>query len=336
MKPDDKGFVYPFIDASCCDCGLCVDICPQNIINPLADSEEPSPVAAWCKDNALREKSSSGGIFTLLAEEIIDEGGIVCGAIFENCDKVIHICADNKEALEKIRRSKYLQSDINGCYCEIKNYLECGRKVLFSGTPCQTSGLKSFLSKKYENLYLLDFICHGVPSKRIYDAHKKYLEQKSGAKMTACLWRGNGYAWDSFQMKIEFANGQVFSPKCREDGFTSTMLKNLSLRDSCYECPYTSVKRVSDIMLGDYWRVSDRYPQYNDGKGTSIVYLSTKKGHGLFNRILDNIHTGSCTLEHSLESNSRLERSPKKPENYDDFWQNFFTLPFEEFIKLEF
>ena len=171
MHEDEKGFKYPKIDKEkCIDCGLCNKVCP--IINNMSIKNEPKAYAAYCKNEEIRKNSSSGGIFTLIATQIIDEGGVVFGASFDGNFNIKHIKIEEKEDLQKLRGSKYVQSNIGETFKQARKYLEDNRKVLFTGTPCQIEGLRNYLQKEYENLYLQDIICHGVPSPKVWNIYK--------------------------------------------------------------------------------------------------------------------------------------------------------------------
>ena len=199
MKEDQEGFWYPEVDVNqCINCGLCEKRCP--ILNDMKVDNQPQAYACYNKDEIIRKGSSSGGVFTLLASLVIEKGGIVYGATFNNENMVEHIKVDNINDLNKLRGSKYVQSKIGNTYFEIKDYLNQGRPVYFSGTPCQIDGLLAFLNKKYDNLILQDIVCHGVPSPKVW---KKYLEQFNIEEDANISFRDKSTGWDSYSFTID-------------------------------------------------------------------------------------------------------------------------------------
>ena len=255
MIEDEKGFKYPKINnEKCINCGLCDKVCP--IINNPKIQNEPKAYACINKDEKIRMQSTSGGIFTLLATVIINKGGVVFGASFNNDFKVIHTYTETIEELEKFRGSKYLQSDINNSYKKAKDFLDNDRFVLFTGTPCQIEGFKSFLGKEYEKLYLQDIICHGVPSPKVWDEYKKYRENKAGAKLKGMSFRSKyGTTWGKYHVNMKFENDKNYDMFHNDDVYMKAFLNHLSLRESCTDCKFKKKNRLSDITLADFWGI---------------------------------------------------------------------------------
>lgn len=280
LKEDKEGFLYPAVDnSSCIDCGLCERVCP--VINQNEPQKPVVTLAAANSDESVRLASSSGGIFTLLAERTIDNGGVVFGAAFDENWDVKHICIDSKSELPKLRGSKYVQSIIGSCYKEAKAYLSAGKEVLFSGTPCQIAGLKKFLRKDYMNLKTMDVVCHGTPSPLVW---RKYLDEVSSlyniAQITDIQFRDKTEGWKNFSLSIKYKDKEgaekTFRETLNENVFMSCFLSNLCLRPSCYACPARDGKSGSDITLADLWGTENICPELDDDKGVSLVLLRNK------------------------------------------------------------
>lgn len=287
MISDDEGFWYPQLDMKkCIDCGLCEKVCP--IINKWEPEESrvTKAMAAINKIEEIRLKSSSGGMFTLIAELIIDQGGVVFGAAFSDDFKSVHhISVDNIDDLEKLRGSKYTQSRIGNTYKQAKECLESGRKVLFTGTPCQIGGLYSYLKKQYNNLYTQDIICHGVPSPMVWKKYVEEREKEYSAKTKQIYFRNKKSGWKSFSMKFEFLDEKEYIQIHREDSFMRAFLTNSCLRHSCYACSFKKINRQADITLADFWGIQNVLPEMDDDKGTSLVLVHSKKGCELLEQI---------------------------------------------------
>ena len=310
MVADEEGFLYPKVNEELCiNCGKCVKSCP--ILTPKkADKSEKDILAygAYNKDDNIRLKSSSGGIFTALAEKIINEGGVVFGAAFDDFN-VIHTSAKSIEELEKFRGSKYVQSKIGNTYREAKDLLDQGITVYFSGTPCQISGLYSFLDKDYDNLITQDIICHGVPSPLVW---KKYLEfQTVQAKemVEDAQFRNKKFGWKNFSMFLKFKNGTEYISSHGKDFYMQAFLKNYCLRPSCYSCSFKGLIKQSDVTLADFWGIEKTKPSMDDDKGISLVWINSKKGCNVFRNTNDNIVFEKVDLSESLKYNSSAVQS---------------------------
>lgn len=276
MVMDEEGFSYPIVEsANCIDCHVCEKVCP--VLNRQNPQKPISCYAAINTNVEIHRKSSSGGIFTLIGENIINRGGVVFGASFNKDWVVEHSFSETVVGLSKFRGSKYVQSDISECYSKVEIFLKKGRIVLFSGTPCQIAGLKSFLIIEYENLITLDFICHGVPSPEVF---KRYLHENFYFRNIKDI---------SFRYK-KYSNGYGFCVLCEDGEFYSDnsdnpYLKgfshNLYLRPSCHDCKFKCLSSGSDITLADFWRVDKIHPQYKGKNGVSCIILNTEKGYQL-------------------------------------------------------
>ncbi len=307
MREDSEGFRYPSVDhTSCIECGLCEGLCPSDNI---ADNREPLALyAAKSRDNTLRQRSSSGGVFTHLASEVIEKGGVVFGAQFNKGWEVIHTSATTLEGLAPFRGSKYLQSSIGGCYREAKSLLESGRKVLFSGTPCQIAGLKRYLGREYESLTTIDFICHGVASERVW---RNYLRWVCGNNtITAINFRDKSLGWNASRLTIS-SKQSTLSEDHRENLFMRGYIADLFLRPSCYACPVKSGQSVSDVTLADYWGVERAHPEIYDQGGVSLVIAHNKAVSERLQRLP--ITLCETTAKDAFRYNPSALRSAKMP-----------------------
>lgn len=280
MQMDNEGFLYPQVDISkCVDCHLCEKVCP--VINQY-DTRTPLKVyAAKNSDDEVRRLSSSGGIFTLLAEQTIKDGGVVFGACWDNEWNVKHDCVDNISDLQRFRSSKYLQSVIGDAYLKTEQFLKTGRKVMFTGTPCQIAGLKHFLRKEYDNLLAVEIICHSVPSPGVW---QQYLTEKlqtlgwNKSDIRHISFRSKATGWKEYSFIIENKDGNAFSELGSKNAFMRGFLANLYTRPSCQKCPAKQLKSGSDITLGDFWGINSLMPEIDDDKGVSVVIVNTEKG----------------------------------------------------------
>lgn len=290
MSADNEGFLYPQVDnAICIDCGLCEKVCP--VINQNEPREPLAVYAAKNTNEEIRLKSSSGGIFTLLAEQIIAEGGVVFGARFNENYDVVHDYTETIDGLSLFRGSKYVQSVIGDTFIKAKQFLADGRKVLFSGTPCQIAGLKRYLQKEYNNLLTIDIICHGVPSISIWEKYKNKVKNlASGAcgdftstnnkliTLNDVNFRDKTNGWQHYMCSYSIVN--VFSNQINtlsyehaKDPYMQLFLSNYSLRPSCYYCPSKAGKSRSDMTLGDCWGIKRMESSFDDNKGVGVCII---------------------------------------------------------------
>lgn len=313
LREDAEGFLYPEVDASLCvDCGLCEQVCPE--LHPDAERRPLQTFAAINPDAEVRRTSSSGGVFTALAEQVIDAGGVVFGAAFDAHWEVRHRCATTREELAAFRGSKYVQSVIGDTFLQAERFLKSGRRVLFSGTPCQIAGLRRFLRRDYDHLFCVDFICHGVPSPGVFRAYlaeemtklarqgeKKYsfafstipsipkadaLAARLGCRIEDIRFRDKTNGWKKYSFALSLSKASAAGEKiqfCALNGFTENafmqaFLRDLILRPSCYACPAKCFRSGSDLTLGDYWGVEHEAPHLDDDGGTSLVFANSGRG----------------------------------------------------------
>jgi coenzyme F420-reducing hydrogenase beta subunit len=333
MKQDVEGFLFPAIDENkCIKCKQCEKICPA-----ITQGEERKPLNVYAAKNLnedIRYQSSSGGIFTLLAENIIHEGGIVFGAKFNDDWEVVHSYVETIEELSVFRGSKYVQSEIGNMYKITKDFLIAGRKVLFSGTPCQIAGLKEFLLKDYANLLTVDIVCHGVSSPLVW---KKYLNEivniitHNLSRIVDIKFRDKIYGW-SYTMIFSISylsenakEKRLFTETEQTNSFMKGFLKNMYLRLSCYKCPVKSLKSGSDITLGDYWKIWNILPDFDDKKGVSLVMVNTEKGKKFYELLNKNDH--ETTYAEAITCNSMIEKSIILPAKRALFFKKWLNEP---------
>lgn len=331
MISDSEGFCYPDINKNdCINCELCISVCQSE--NPITSNGNSVSYAAYNKDENIRMQSSSGGVFTLLAEWIIDNGGVVFGAAYDNDFNVIHICIEEKENLYKLRGSKYVQSKIGDSYKKAKQMLDDNILVLFAGTPCQINGLIQYLKKDYKNLYTQDIICHGVPSPMVWKKYINYREIKSASKTQRTFFRHKKYGWKMYSVQFIYTNCTEYIQIHKEDLYMRGFLRNLSLRPSCYNCNSRGDYRNSDITLADFWGINNILPEMNDDKGCSLVIVNSQKGAHIFNAIKDKMVLKSVNFNEAVKMNRAIFDSPTKPKNRGKFFDDIQNSTFEEAV----
>ncbi len=290
MKEDREGFLYPKVRKSqCIHCGLCEKVCPTKKFYP--SRKEPLYVyAAINNSDTIRERSSSGGVFYSLAEYIIKHNGIVYGAVFDENWEVHHIGIEVIEDISLMQGAKYVQSRMENCCREVECNLQAGRLVLFSGTPCQNAGLRSFLRKDYNNLFCIDIICHGVPSPKVWRHYLRVIEKRYGKttdRNLAPVFRSKVEGWNNYSLVISVADGRKYCKKANEDLYLKTYLQDVFLRPACYQCHFKPSVNHSDIVIADFWGIEDVSMEMFDDKGTSLVIINTDKGREVFDKIKD-------------------------------------------------
>lgn len=316
MKEDNEGFLYPEVHLSdCIDCGLCEKVCP--ILHP---SKERMPIAVYAakhRDDNIRLASSSGGVFTFIAEKVIDEGGVVFGARFNDQWEVIHDYVEIKEKLSCFRGSKYVQSRIGDTYKQVLLFLQSGRKVLFTGTSCQIAGLKLFLRKEYDNLLTVDIICHGVPSPKVWKKYLNEITSIDGLQVTDISFRNKSKGWHNYFLSIKSNEKELSDIPVYSGIYSHLFLADLMLRPSCYSCPAKSGKSCSDITLGDFWGIENVCPEFDDDKGCSVVLLYNPKVKCLIEGMVVN----NVVYNQAKQSNPSLEVSVNCPVNRNYFFR---------------
>ena len=303
MKPDEEGFLYPSADVSTCvECGRCTQVCPMPEYGDTGRKkqeecfEDTRAFGGFSQNDQVRRESSSGGIFTLFAEAVLSEGGVVYGAGMDPDLKVVHCKAETVEELAPLRKSKYVQSETGNAFTEVREYLRSGRKVLFVGTACQTAGLRSFLGGEDQLLITCDFICHGVPSPLVFRKYLDWLGKKRGSRVTAFEFRNKRVPWNqSGQQKgtiIRYEDGgeECHIPAFR-DPFMNAFLSDICLRPSCGACPFKGLPGgYSDLTIADFWGAGKAAPDLCDPLGTSLILVHSEKGLRLMQKVSGEFH----------------------------------------------
>lgn len=356
MRPDYEGFLRPVINLSLCTaCNRCSHVCPildsipldaecysdtqpypNKIVVGSDDSDTityPLIYAAWHLDDDVRNKSSSGGVFTALANNILEQGGVVAGAAFDKEFVVHHILIDNVSELYRLRGSKYVQSEITKeLLRQIRILLNQGRQVLFSGTPCEVAGLKSFLNQNYSNLFSCDLICHGVPSPLLFERYVKRSSRK-GNELLSITFRDKTKGWKKYMGSKQMQNGKRIIYSNMADPYMASFLKDYALRPSCYECKFKKTERVGDLTIADFWGVKKKYPQYDiDDKGTSLIMVNNKKGEDWLMAFHSMLFLGIADLNTAIIGNPSLVKPCSRPSQRDTFYNDLLSLSFSKLI----
>ena len=328
MQEDEEGFRYPEVDNKrCIQCEACSRVCPVLHPVPVKNTAVPRTYAAVNEDWEVRRKSSSGGIFYLLAEKILDAGGVVFGAGFDENWEVCHQKVKSKEKLPKLQTSKYVQSRMEDTFQKVREELQQGRKVLFIGTSCQCAGLQNYLHQSYDNLYTADFICHGVPSPGVW---RKYLKCRSkGNEISAISFRNKKISWERFLLVFRFKDrNKYIAEDQNHDLYMRGFLQDLYLRPSCSNCKFRKQNRPVDFTLADYWGVQEVEPDMYDGKGTSLVFIQSEKGQKLFDQIEAKKKESDFTraVSHNRSMLQQTPPSPKRAEFFKEFQEDNIAI----------
>lgn len=322
MKADDLGFPYPSVDLDrCISCLRCEAVCPALSSNEAAGMRS----ALWAKavDRELLLKSSSGGVFGLLAKWVIDDGGAVYGAAFtESFDAVRHVRVDDPSCLDALMRSKYVQSSLTiDLYVSMHKDLVAGKRVLVSGTPCQIKGIKRYLESMkapVDNLLLVEVICHGVPSPALWRRWMQLRSEMALKKITSVNFRSKRVGWENYSVEYSFEDGTVESSLHKDDWFMKAFLCDASIRSSCFVCP-AKCSSGSDITLGDYWGVDRTLPDLDRSDGVSAVLANTDEGRQALDGLQPVIESGSTSFADVVAGNSALARSVRPYAKRDAF-----------------
>lgn len=336
LKDMGEGFLFPVIDdTKCIQCHQCERACL--ILKEQKKSVRTQAYAIKNIDETERKISASGGVFPLLAKYTLDKKGIVFGAAYDENFEVKHIALTDYSKLPLVQGAKYVQSIIGISFREAEMELKSGRKVLFSGTPCQCAGLKAFLGKEYENLLLVDVICHGVPSTKVWQTYIDYRSAKenSGIRPIRINMRSKTSGWSRYGYSTEFDYGYGHITRVRnsQDLFMKAFVGNICLRNSCSDCPAKGIERCTDFTLGDYWGVWDQHPEFDDNKGTSIVFIHSEKGKNVFRHLEDKMEYIEVNVEEAYQENNSLVSSVIAHEKRQDFLEKITVENFEEKIR---
>lgn len=317
MQEDELGFLYPVInEAECIHCNLCKKTCPVN--EPVVRKEAKKTYAAWDLNQESRKSSMSGGVAAVFSRYIIDHHGVVYGAVWNSDFSVSHVRISNYEDLEKLKGSKYVQSNLADIFKSVEHEVKNEKLVLFTGTPCQCAGLINYLGKQYSNLYVVDIICHGVPSQSLLkDAVKCAIGEQHYTKI---LFRDN----TGYKLKIYNGEDLLYAKSYRESSFARAFLYGLHSRKSCYSCDYANPKRVTDITIGDFWGLGKNKPfNYSTKDGVSAIMVISDKGEELLEKCKEYLFLEERETQEAVHGNSQLMQPHKQHPKYEYFRKHY-------------
>ena len=330
IKLDNSGFYYPVVNEKCIKCGKCVEVCNNRITHVNSNYAEPITYAAWSKDKDIRFTSTSGGAFSEFATFVLSNGGVVVGAQYNESNLVEHVLIKSVSELEKIRQSKYIQSEVGKVFKVIKRSLAENQVVLFCGTPCQVAGLYSYLGRDYENLITVDFICRGVNSPKAYRAWLDEIEKNESAKVVK-VWfkyKENGWKKSPRCTRVDYDNGKSCVYDQQKNLFMEGYLSyDLYMRPSCGRCQFKGVPRYSDITLADFWKLEAKL---DDDKGTSMVLLNNKKGEDLFEDIKSKLNYHRKEFRDIYQGNTYFDKSANVSKKSESFLKALDKMSFSE------
>lgn len=335
LNEDNEGFLYPTFDKSICvDCGICDKVCP--ITNPYEERKPVSVLAAINRNEDIRLQSSSGGIFTILAENVIDNNGVVFGARYDDKWQVVLDYTETLDGLANYRGSKYLQARVENTFKQCEDFLKSGKQVIFSGSPCQISGLKHFLKKEYDNLLTVDFVCHGVPSPKVWrmylDERKKewaskYKKNTDDLEIKRIFFRDKTKSWHRFHLAFDFVFKSdgidslgTDSKPLDGDDYMKAFLSDMILRPSCHECKVRGFRSNSDITIADYWGIENVKPEIDDDKGVGLVMIHTQKGSDSLK--LEDLECVETSFDDAYKFNHSIMQSVKPHHNRKKFFDS--------------
>ena len=340
LKTDIEGFWYPEVDKDkCIDCHLCEKACPQLHVEELKHNEFEKPVcfAAIHKNIETRFASTTGGLFSALAEQMYEEGGYVGGAIYRDDWSVAHFISNNPEDLKRLRQSKYSQSDTRGFYKEVKRLLAAGERVLVCGAPCQMAALRQYIGKPYDTLIIVDYVCKSITSPKFYKKYLDYWERKACSKLVSFKFKDKELGWRNLVKRFDFKNGKTMYSRAQDNDLYSTAYHgNIVSRPSCYECQFKGFPRMSDITIADFWGCEKKvkYKELDDDAGTSAVIINNSHGLDFFHKIEKNIRCVPADINDMIPGNPALLRAEKYPTaNRAEFYKDLNEKSIEEAVE---
>lgn len=334
MKDDHEGFLMPTINKEhCINCGLCVRSCPALIQSEHVEIS-PKVYAAVNNDFEIVRESTSGGVFRVLAEYFIEQGGYVFGCSWNVNLEAEHICVSEKKYLYKLSGSKYVQSNTLHSFGKVKDLLLLGKKVLFSGTSCQIAGLKAYLQKEYSNLFTVDVICHGVPSPLLFKRYLKWQEELIGSEILSIDFRNydKSYWGQTYKSRI-ITNKKVVYRNSNFDPYYNAFLNSSTSRECCYSCIYANKNKSSDITLGDFWGVSNFHSNIFNKHGVSCVIVNTENGHDLMDNIKNHIDFIESDYDNVSLKNYNLVKASNRPNDRNYIYTNINKISNSELFK---
>ena len=332
MKKDQEGFWYPHIDCEkCVDCGLCEKVCHCKGLPKLKNVQKV--YGAYNKDKQIREKSSSGGIFNILAQKVLEREGVVFGAAFNEDFSVYHKYVTSKENLSELMGSKYVESKLGESYKQVKEFLQNERWVLFSGTPCQVAGLLKYLGKDYEKLITMDFICHGVPSASVWGKYISDWQEEKKSKLINVNFRNKTYGWKIFSLKLDFNNNTTYIGKVVVDKYLRAFINDICLRPSCYNCNTKGEKRVADITVGDFWNIQDVKSGFDEDLGTSLIIIRSDIADGFFESVNDSLEYFETDINCITKAQPSFTCSVTKKPLRNKFFRDLKNRPVKQVVE---
>ena len=333
MEADAEGFLYPRTDETACiSCNRCTEVCPVLAESQGAVSAEPKAYAAHNRDAAVVESSSSGGVFTALARSVLEEGGIVFGAAFQKDFTVAHCPVESAENLFVLQGSKYSQSNVGSCYNQARENLKSGRKVLFSGTPCQIAALRSVLGRDYPNLLCVDIICHSVPSPKVWQTYLRNTEEQTGKKVVRANFRDKRDGWKNYYLCTHMNDGREALRQGNDNYYMKAFIQGLSTRPSCYDCKFKGQNHIGDITLGDFWGVESLCPEAFYEKGTSLVLIQNEKGQAAYDKIASELESLPINASKALQGNPAYCVASQPHRNRDVFFRQLECESLEDLV----
>ena len=336
FKFNSEGFFYPVVDyGKCVECGKCVSACPALHPIPTESYEQPRVHAAWHVDDQIRVASTSGGVFTALAEAVLRDGGYVVGAYYDKNFYIRHGIIHNTEYIQQLRQSKYAQSWVGNVFKEVKALLLKKELVLFCGTPCQSAGLQRYLGREYDNLICCDFICRGVISPKVYEKFLRDMQPDRDTAPTKVHFKNKDFGWNHFSTKLTFEDGSSYHKDRNQDYYMRGYLKyNLYLRPSCHKCQYKELPRVSDLSLGDFWGIGNYDASLDNEHGTSVILVNSQKGRQLIERARERLVLHERCIDEVLAGNSCLLNSATPGKYRPYFFKNMHKYRFSTLIEM--
>ena len=330
MNSDNEGFITASIDSELCvACGLCIKRCPQN---NLMDKFTPiSSLAVRDKNTEELKVSASGGAFAAAARVILQRGGVIVGAVYHDDMTVGHYVVDRLEDLHKVQSSKYVQSNTEATYSQVKALLINGREVLYSGTPCQIGGLRAYLRKDYDTLYTMDLICHGVASPKLFAKYLVWLGGKMKGKIIGYDFRDKSCGWGLDYM----TKTKTKTKPSTLDPYYYHILKGTTYRECCYRCNYCTKERVGDITIGDYWGIEKEHPKFYSTRGVSCLLVNSEKGERLWSIVKDEFDTLESTLEQVAKANHNLTNPTQRTPLRDVIYQHIDDMEVNEYFATQ-
>ncbi|MDX9787094.1 MAG: Coenzyme F420 hydrogenase/dehydrogenase, beta subunit C-terminal domain [Desulfobacterales bacterium] len=333
MVEDGEGFLYPRVDPERCNsCGLCIKGCPVRADAVVTSMAIPTVYAGWTTDPDLLRQSTSGGVFSEIARPIIEEGGVVFGAAYDEKMTVRHMAVTSWGGLRALRGSKYVQSDVGYSYHAAEKYLMAGKRVLYSGTPCQIAGLQAAIGKDHEGLLTCDLICHGVPSPKVFRMAIDSIEKHKNSKVVDFFFRDKSFGWLYPMVRIACADGMFCDENNMDNHFNLGFLKNIYLRPACHQCTSKLGDSAADITLGDFWQLLKFEPSLINRGGTSAVIVNTARGRRAIQQSAGRLSLTECPFAY-VEKESNLRKSVKPSPERAAFFADLDRLSFEELTQ---